>query len=156
MKNGLFKTLSIALIIAVLSGSFMVSIPVLAADLNWTTMAKPIVTVGTEANVYTIADGNTLYLFSNGDDKRLYKSKDAGITWSSAGLDAGSVLSSAGPIVKMMVSLTEKNILIATNRDNIYTTVDRIGEWITRLLSTPVKTLLQVLLFPVHRLEMLF
>jgi len=138
MKNTLNKILGVVLTLAVLSGLIMaVPVSVSAADLSWTNVKMPQVTVDTTANVYAVAeDGKTIYMFSNGTDlgllavppvaptgvynSLLYKSIDAGYTWITTGLDTGTV-KLAGKIIKFLaIDPANSSNLLAATATNVF------------------------------------
>ena len=130
MKN-INKILGIVLAVAMLAGLMMMAVPVSAGSLSWSTMTQPKVTAGTSANMYTIAaDGKTMYLFSNNTDKTLYKSTDAGITWSSSGLDSRMVLdNSTYPVTQLAVSQFDATQLIAVANNTLYRSTNSGQTW---------------------------
>ena len=68
-------------------------------------------------------DGKTIYLYtaSASDGGSLYKSSDAGLTWTSTGIGVGIDLIYYGnPITKIIVNQNNANELLATNGVNVY------------------------------------
>jgi len=64
MKN-INKILGVVLTVAMLAGLIMMAVPVSAGNLSWSSITAPKFTVGTNANVFTIAaDGKTMYMYT--------------------------------------------------------------------------------------------
>lgn len=133
MKN-INKILGVILTLAILAGSLMMAIPVSAGTNSWSVQGQPIVTAGTNANVYAIAaDGTTIYLY---DGAKLQKSTDAGLTWSNTGLDTGTGTFLHGkPITKLVVSQSNAGYLAATDGVELYRSSNSGQTWST---YTPV------------------
>jgi len=148
MKNTLLKVWGIVLTLAIIAGLLMAIVPVTAADNSWTTLNKPAVTVTTNANLYTIAaDGKTMYLYDNNGtpaNSKLYKSIDAGLTWSATGMDADGTLFGAKPITKLAVNETNANNLIATNGSAVYTSADGGRSWNMETPTFPIAAITSV------------
>jgi trimeric autotransporter adhesin len=103
MKNRLIKIWSIVLTISILAGLFVFAIPAAAGNLSWTTETTPSAT----GNVLTTstgpwimdgaADGKTFFAY---DGTTLYKSTDAGLTFSTNATTSGL----SGTLVGLAVS----------------------------------------------------
>jgi len=108
MKNKMIKILGVVLTVALLSGLIMTAVPVSAGSLSWTDFTPPQtkyfqLTQGTSANIMAVTpDGKTIFVFSNNDyatnsedvteeqnDLKLYKSVDAGLTWTTTNIGDG-------------------------------------------------------------------
>jgi len=128
------KILSIVLTVAILAGLLMMAVPVSAADNGWSIVGQPKVTAATNANVYTIAaDGMTMFVYTNTGivETALWKSTDAGKTWTNTGLDTnykfrlGNVVGGVNiALTALAVSQTNALYLIATDGTNLYRSVN--------------------------------
>jgi hypothetical protein len=127
MKNSLVKIIGVVMTVAILAGLLVMSLPasVSAADLTWSTLNSPTMTVGTNANVYAFGpDGKTLYLYSAGV---LNKSLDGGNTWTTTGLGAG--LPTNVVLTKIAVDQASASYLVATDGSHVYRSNDAGADW---------------------------
>ncbi len=123
MKNISIKVLSIVMTLAVLVGLIASVVPVSAADLAWTKLVSPAVTVRTDANIFAFApDGKTLYLY---DGAALRKSVNAGLTWTTTGV--GTNLPTG--ITKIVVNPDNALSLVATDGTDVYRSTNGGSSW---------------------------
>lgn len=135
------KFLGIFLMIVILV-SFLVPVVPVVADAggggsSWSNVGMPQFTVGTNANVFTIApDGNTIYLFTAftpgltfpiGSTK-LFKSVDAGKTWNNSGLDTTGIISSQ-TIKGLAINPASASEMIAWSDIHLYHSINSGQTW---------------------------
>jgi len=136
--------MGVVLTLAILAGLLITAVPVSAAVQSWSTIKGPPVSVRTSANVFAFAgDGTTVYLYANSsnpadnyatynattaDCGKLWKSTDAGITWSSTNLDTGAILTNKF-IKSLKVNKSSASDLVATDGENFYRSTNSGRTW---------------------------
>ena len=119
------KILGIVLAVAMIAGLFVFAVPASAGDLSWdqvtvpsATATKLQITTNTNLNLLAFAaDGKTAFTYDITGSK-LYKSGDAGITWTNTNL--GNGLPTGIIAIAVSPNYATDTTLIATNGATLY------------------------------------
>jgi len=155
MKNNIMKLMGIVLTLAILAGLLMTAVPVAAADLNWSNVTIPNttnnqITLGTSITAFDVApDGKTMFAWDNSaapTGKKLYKSVDGGVTWTTTGV--GNSLSATSTFTTPVAALGLTQIavspqyasdtnLVATDGATLFRSVNGGTDWFAVTVTTP-------------------
>jgi len=116
-------------IVTILAGTFTVVIPggctaTAVRTAGTGTVTPAALTAGTTTITTTVAADTITITVTQVDTGKLYKSTDAGLTWSNTGLDTGATKLAGKVITSLKVSQTDVNQLIATDGIDLFRSIN--------------------------------